>query len=210
MNLTGDFIKKGRTTMDELINQSEELWDIYDEHRRLTGKIHRRGLPMEPGQYRLAVHVCIFNSKNELLIQQRQTWKSAWPAMWDVTIAGSAMAGETSQEAAEREALEELGLKLDLSGIRPHFTMNFAQGFDDYYLIEQEVDIASLTLQEEEVRQVKWVSREELMEMYQEGKVIPYYFLDSLFACRNYYGAWSDEVAEDYSKAYRNSHEKRS
>lgn len=192
--------------MNQSFKETEELWDIYDQHRHLTGKIHKRGLPMEQGQYRLAVHVCIFNSKNELLIQQRQTWKSAWPAMWDMTIAGSAIAGETSQDAAEREALEELGLKVDLSGIRPHFTMNFAQGFDDFYLIEQEVDIDSLTLQWEEVRQVKWVSKEELMQMYQEGIVIPYYFLDKLFECRKYYGAWSDEVAERYSKAYLDSH----
>lgn len=188
--------------MNQSNQPSEELWDIYDEHRHLTGKIHKRGLPMKKGEYRLAVHLCIFNSNNQLLIQQRQTWKSAWPAMWDMTIAGSAIAGETSQEAAEREAWEELGLKIDLSGIRPHFTMNFAEGFDDYYFIEQDVDIDSLTLQEEEVRQVKWVTEEELLQMHKEGKVIPYYFLDKLFACRAYYGAWSDEVAARYNQKY--------
>ncbi len=194
--------------MEQSAKKPEELWDIYDENRLLTGKIHKRGLPMEKGQYRLAVHVCIFNSRNELLIQQRQPFRSAWPGMWDITVGGSAIAGESSREAAERETMEEIGLKLDLSGIRPHFTMNFEGGFDDFYLIEQEVDIASLTLQPEEVLQVKWVSKEELMEMYQKGIVIPYYFLDSLFACRKYYGAWSDEAAARYNQSYPDRRQK--
>lgn len=62
------------------------------------------------------------------------------------------MQGENSQQAAEREVAEELGLGIDLSDRRPDFTINFVHGFDDYYLLEQEVDLASLRLQEEEVR----------------------------------------------------------
>ena len=52
------------------------------------------------------------------------------PYMWDVTVAGVAAKGDSSQSAAEREALEELGLALDSSDKRPHFTVNSEAGFD--------------------------------------------------------------------------------
>ncbi len=165
-----------------------EMWDIYDENRNLTGKLHRRGEPMKSGEYHLVVHVCIFNSKNELLIQRRQPFKSGWPNMWDVTVGGSAIAGDNSQGAAMRETKEELGLTIDLSKVRPHFTINFENGFDDFYLITQEVEINTLTLQPEEVREVKWVNKEELLQMMEKGEMVPHKLLDKLFELRNYYG----------------------
>ncbi len=161
-----------------------ELWDLYTKDRERTGRMHRRGDPMKDGEYHLAVHVCIFNSRNEMLIQQRQPFKEDWPNMWDLTAAGSALQGENSQQAAEREVAEELGLGIDLSDRRPDFTINFVHGFDDYYLLEQEVDLASLRLQEEEVQAVRWAGKEEVLAMQEQGTMIPYWFLDKLFEVR--------------------------
>ena len=121
-----------------------ELWDIYDRNRELTGRTHRRGDKMKEGDYHLVVHVCIFNTKGQLLVQQRQPYKKGWPNMWDITVGGSAVRGDNSYQAAEREVWEELGLKLDLSRMRPRFTMNFSDGFDDYYIVRQDVDISSI------------------------------------------------------------------
>lgn len=163
------------------VRSKEELWDVYTKDRIKTGKTHRRGDKMKEGEYHLVIHVCIFNSKNELLVQQRQPFKKGWPNMWDVSVGGSAVAGDDSRQAAEREVLEELGLKLDLSGKRPSFTMNFSDGFDDYYIVKQDVDIEQLHLQKEEVKQVKWVNREEALHMQRAGIMVPYWFLDKLF-----------------------------
>lgn len=163
-----------------------ELWDLYDKDRIPTGKTHKRGAPMKKEDYHLVVHVCIFNSKNQLLIQQRQPFKEGWPNMWDLTVGGSAQSGDTSQSAAEREIFEEIGLKLDLSDIRPTFTINFYDGFDDYYLIEKDIDLSELKLQESEVQKVKWADKEEVLKMEREGTMIPYWFLDKLFEIKDY------------------------
>lgn len=175
--------------MKQITDYPDEIWDLYDRDRIPTGRTHRRGDPMSEGEYHLAVHVCIFNHKNQLLIQQRQPFKKDWSNMWDLTAAGSAVTGDTSRMAAEREVWEELGLKIDLSNVRPHFTINFANGFDDYYLIEQEVDLSELHLQEAEVRNVKWVDKDEALRMQEEGTMIPYWFLDKLFEMRGSYDA---------------------
>lgn len=64
--------KEDDRSMD--LNENE-LWDIYTKDREKTGRFHRRGDPMKAGEYHLVVHVCIFNSRNQLLIQQRQPFK---------------------------------------------------------------------------------------------------------------------------------------
>lgn len=173
-----------------------EWWDVYTIDRQLTGRRHLRGKPMKAGEYHLVVHVCIFNSRNELLIQQRQPCKKGWPNMWDVSVGGSALAGESSGEAAQRETLEELGIKLELSGSRPCFTVNFPEGFDDYYLVKKDVEISGLKLQEEEVRQVCWVNKDEAVSMQEAGTLVPYWFLDKLFEA----GAYRDAHRKFHSE----------
>ena len=84
-----------------------------------------RGEPIKPGDYHRVVHICLFNSEGKMLIQQRQPFKEGWPDRWDVTTGGSALAGESPEQAAERELFEELGIRHDFSEIRPLMTMNF-------------------------------------------------------------------------------------
>ena len=152
-----------------------ELWDVYNRDRIKKEKFMVRGDAFEEGDYHLVVHVCIFNSAGEMLIQQRQPTKIGWPDKWDITVGGSAIKGDSSQAAAERELEEELGITLNLAGIRPHFTINFERGFDDIYLVEKEINLEDVRLQEEEVKNVKWAAREEIMEMIRSGEFIPYY-----------------------------------
>lgn len=152
-----------------------EIWDLYTKDRIKTEETMVRGEKITKGFYRLVVHVCIFNSQGEMLIQQRQLFKSSWPNMWDVTVGGSAISGDTSQSAAEREVYEEIGYKLSLDGIRPALTINFEDGFDDMYLIKKDIEISDLYLQYEEVKAVKLASKEEILKMIDEETFIPYH-----------------------------------
>lgn len=119
--------------------ETMELWDVYDIDRQKTGKLAQRvnGKSMPEGEYHLVVHICLFNAKGQLLIQQRQLDKIGYPGLWDVTAAGSALAGENSASAAARELWEEMGIRHDFHGERPFYTINFPDGFDDVYLIEK-------------------------------------------------------------------------
>ena len=163
-----------------------EIWNVYDEDRAKLAKTMQRGDPLEKGSYHLVIHACIFNKSGEMLIQQRQPFKNGWPNMWDVTVGGSAVFGDTSRTAAEREIFEEIGLKLSLDHVRPHLTVNSEAGFDDFYLIEKEVEISALKLQYEEVQAVKWAAAGEIFRMIDGGVFIPYYksFIQLLFDMR--------------------------
>ena len=170
-----------------------ELLDLYTEDRVRTGKTMVRGTVVPEGLCRLVVHVCIFDSQGRMLIQQRQPFKSGWSNYWDMSVGGCAVAGDTSIAAAERETREEIGLSVDLTGVRPVLTINFERGFDDFYTVETDgLDLSSLKLQDSEVAEVRWASLGEVRQMLQDGTFVPYFpgLIEMLWQVRdNYDGA---------------------
>ncbi len=170
-----------------------ERIDLYTVDRELTGRTAIRGDNLPVGTYRMVVHVCIFNSKGEMLIQKRADDIIRWPGFWDISVGGGASAGDSSRKAAERETAEELGLLLDLSDHRPVITVNFSDGFDDFYTVEQDLSLDDLNLQTEEVSDARWASREEIESMIDAGSFIPYQkeLLGYLFFAREGRGTWN-------------------
>ena len=152
-----------------------EIWDIYDKNRTKTGKTIVRGSDeaLSAGEYHIVTFICIFNSSGQMLIQQRQPFKEGWPGFWDITAGGSAISGDTSQMAASRELLEEVGISVDFSNAIPHFTINTEHAFCDVYLHQEDIDISGLKLQYEEVAQVKWATKEEILGMIEDGSFVP-------------------------------------
>ncbi|NMF09947.1 NUDIX hydrolase [Corynebacterium xerosis] len=155
-----------------------ETWTMYDADRIPTGATMRRGDDFRPGELHLVVHVCIFDAAGRMLIQRRTDDKVGWPGMWDVTVGGSVTAGESSASGAEREVLEELGIRLDLTGRRPNFTFNFRHGFDDFYLLKAgdvpPIELADLAIPNAEVADARWATRDEIHALHAAGEFIPY------------------------------------
>lgn len=177
----------------------EERFDIYDKNRIKTGRTMLRGQKTEGDWLRSVIHICIINSQDKMLIQQRQNFKKGWSGMWDVSVGGGVVSGETPCESAEREVLEEIGLKMDFSQMRPSFTVNFNHGFDDYFIIRKDIEISELTLQQEEVQAVKWASCGEIFQMIDSGEFIPYHksLIQLVFDMKDHSDARS--MAEPYS-----------
>ena len=167
-----------------------EIFDLYTKDRIKTNKTMVRGTEVPNGYYRLVVHACIFNSEGKMLIQQRQPFKSHWSDMWDLSVGGAAISGDTSQTAIEREIFEELGLKLSFDDVHPSLTIHLDGVFDDIYTIEKDLDISELKLQPEEVQAVKWATKEEIHKLLDNGIFIPYHknLIDLLFFMRNHNG----------------------
>ena len=75
-----------------------------------------------------------------------------WSNLWDITVGGSSVAGDTSIDAAVREVREEVGIQLSPAELRKTMTIDFGHGFDDFYTVTQDVDISTLKLLKEEVQ----------------------------------------------------------
>ena len=151
-----------------------EKFDILNSSYEKTGRIGNRYDKLYEGEFRKVVHLCIFNSKGEMLIQKRNQKKNTWPGRWDVTCGGAVIAGETVLEALKRELYEELGLTIDLKDVRPGLSIHYYEGVDETFLIEKDVDLNDIRFNDNEVEDIKYVSKQELLEKFDNDEFVFY------------------------------------
>lgn len=104
---------------------AKELWQLFDD----SGKpIKGRGAISDDifgkGLLHGASHVWITRgsgTNKQVLLQKRAAKKRTYPNLFDISAAGHIDLGETPEEAAVREAKEEIGLKIDKNKL--HFIM---------------------------------------------------------------------------------------
>jgi len=87
-----------------------ELCDIVTEENIVVGHRARSDCHGNPELIHRAVHILVFNSDWQLLLQKRSLSKEVQPGRWDSSVGGHVEAGENYLAAARREMKEELGL----------------------------------------------------------------------------------------------------
>jgi 16S rRNA (adenine1518-N6/adenine1519-N6)-dimethyltransferase len=88
---------------------AEEIFDVCDENDCVIGTAPRSRVHAEWLLHR-AVHVFVFNSKGQLLLQRRSAAKDEAPLKLTSSASGHLAAGESYESAAIREMQEEIGL----------------------------------------------------------------------------------------------------
>lgn len=126
----------------------------------------------EKGLLHRAFSVFIFNSKGELLLQQRAAHKYHSAGLWTNTCCSHPRPGELNDAAAMRRLREEMGMKCELSyGFNFIYKATFKDG-----LIEHELDHVffgisddSPVINTEEVESYKYVDVDFLLEDVQRN-----------------------------------------
>ncbi len=143
--------------------------DIYDENRKPTGRLHRRGTRWNDGEYGLVVCVWVYDGRGRLLLTRRAAGKS-FAGTWE-NSGGAAKAGEDSLTAICRELREETGICA-----RPeefHFLRSVRDGccFYDHYRLKRDIPVEQIVLQPGETDGVQWVTFAQIHEMIENGLI---------------------------------------
>ena len=150
-----------------------ELWDAYDENRKPLGyTVKREKFDSLNNEYHIVVHIWIKNSNGEYLIQKRSSNKKEG-LKWAWT-GGSVLMGENSIDGAVREVKEELGLTVDKEKLTlfTSYKRELYKDFVDVYIYKNDIDVSKLTLQKDEVCDVKWATKDEISQMILSGEFI--------------------------------------
>ncbi len=150
-----------------------EIWDIYDINKNKKNKFHKRGVPLDKGDYHIVIHSWVVNSNDEVILTKRHSSKKICPNMWECTE-GSIVAGESSVEGAVRELKEEIGLSFEIAEaiFFTSFVLDFSNTIIDSYFFKRDVDINDLVLQENEISEAKIVNEKVYREMCKNGEIV--------------------------------------
>ena len=146
-----------------------EFNDIYDKNRRLTGRVHLRGTPWQPGEYGLVVCVWVYDDAGRLLLTRRAPGKS-FAGTWE-NSGGAAQAGEDSRQAIARELFEETGIRAEEQEFKLMTSGQDRNVFYDFYCLKKNVALEDIVLLPGETDDVKWVTFEQVHEMIQQKQI---------------------------------------
>ena len=162
----------------------DEIIDVLDEETGLfTGKTISKEEAHRKGIWHGAVHLIIINNDcTKTLFQKRCKDKKIYPNYWDIAVGGHISTKEDSLTTVKRELKEELGLNPDeysfeeITKVKEILEFNdmCSKEFITTYLIKSDIDINQITLQKEEVSDVKWFTKEEVNELVNSNKAIPH------------------------------------
>lgn len=98
-----------------------DLRDVVDEEDNVVGQATKQ-LISEKGLICRVSFIMLVDGKGRLLLQQRSASKRAYPLYWSGAVAGHLSSGESYEEAARREMMEELGIEAELEFLGKFFS----------------------------------------------------------------------------------------
>ena len=148
-----------------------ELWDCYDKaFQKIEGKILVRGQEdsFTADEYHLVCDVAVRHADGTYLLMQRDYRKEGYPGKWEFTAGGSALQGESPEECAKRELLEETGLKADSMREVGRTTIDENHSHYVVYMAVVSCEKDAVVLQDGETIDYRWVEKSELLKMKEE------------------------------------------
>jgi MutT/NUDIX family protein len=145
-----------------------EYLDIYNEKKEKLNKKIKRGDKLLDNEHILVAVIFIENSEGKYLIQKTSKEKGEKYA----TTGGHVLSGETPKTAIIRETKEELGLDVSNENIIYIGDLLFGIPFGEIYYLKKDLDIAKLKLQQEEVEQVEYLTKAEILKLIETEKMV--------------------------------------
>ena len=148
-----------------------EYFDVLNENGEFTGRVESRDVCHKEGLWHRANYGFIFNKNGDVLLQKRSKNKKLWPDLWDITAGGHVLSGEWGYQALIREVNEELGIVLEENDIKylvgsTSVNINgdvINKHFNECFIISKDIDISDIALQEDEVSDIRWFTKEEII-----------------------------------------------
>jgi isopentenyl-diphosphate Delta-isomerase len=99
---------------EEVVSSTDEQLILVDDHDRELGFKSKGECHAGKGVLHRAFSIFVFNSRNELLLQQRSPTKLLWPNYWSNTCCSHPRRGESMETAVSRRLVQELGFSCPL------------------------------------------------------------------------------------------------
>ena len=151
--------------MPEPASPEDELLILVDSDDRILGHETKAVCHDDTGLLHRAFSVFLFDSRGDVLLQQRSQQKRLWPMFWSGSCCSHPRKGEEVADAAARRVRQELGLESALTPLyRFQYRERFGAAGSEHELCTVYVGVAagSVSVNENEIHQWKWVAASDL------------------------------------------------
>ena len=142
-----------------------EKIDVVDGNDNVVGESTREEAHAKGLLHRI-VHVIIRNSKGEILLQKRS--KNDGIGNWDASVGGHVDTGESYEQAAKREMMEEVGISVPIKFVfkfreptRFHLVACYAAKYDGPFKFNDESS------------EQKFFGKDEIRRIIRDGNIMP-------------------------------------
>ena len=151
----------------------DEWVDIVDRSGQRTGKAVLKSDAHREGYLHPTVHIWCYAEDGLVLLQKRGAFKTTFPLMWDVSVAGHIGAGEEPIAAALREIKEEIGISVQAAQLQKmglfqemhrHENGIIDAELHHIYILKLDSKTTDLKLQPEELEALEWWDLEKLKQ----------------------------------------------
>ena len=146
-----------------------ELLQVFDADKNMLNEYVERDkkLKLPEGKYFMIILLFIQNNEGKFLIQKTSKEKGSEYAV----TGGHVTYKDNAITTCIKEAAEELGLTLSEDDLEEIDILKHDVGYVAIYYLKKNIDINTLTLQEEEVESVSWMSIDEINNLINENKL---------------------------------------
>ena len=145
--------------------------EIVDDNDNVIATVTRSEVRSARLQHR-SVGIAVMSTDGRLLVHRRSEAKDIWPGRWDIAAGGVVAAGESYDEAAERELAEELGVvgaSLEHLGHGRYIDAELAVICHTYRVVHD----GPFAFADGEVTETRWVTFAELAQLRVTHRFVP-------------------------------------
>ena len=157
------------------------LWDLYDSNLNNTHKTVSKEEDIPDNYYHLALEIWIINSNGELLLLRNTIdYSKRYPGNW-CCIGGNLQSGEDTESSIRRIIKEKIGLSSSYS-IDSISNPIKRDPYKYAYItcfVHADIDINHIVFEDNNSMEAKFVNKEELIKMCNNGE-IAYYLISRI------------------------------
>ncbi len=151
------------------ICNGKEYRDLYDSNKNNIYERVKKGNKIPKNRYYITVVIFIENSKKELFLQVNKKFNK-----YSIT-GGHPKSGESSIVGAQTELKEELGIDVKQNELVLFKTIKTEDDFVDLYYLKKDIDLKDIIIQEEEVGDINWFTKEEIDKLIKNKDFFKYH-----------------------------------
>ena len=146
--------------------QKPETLILVDAHDNQVGLGRKIDVHLGDGQRHRAFTAILINDKKQILMVQRSLKKPLWPTFWDGSFSSHPNVGEILEQACERRAKQELGIKAKnfKKLIKYNYHKKWSEVFSEWecnHILQAKFN-GDIIPNLEEVMDYKWLSWKEI------------------------------------------------